>query len=395
MALRNERASYSMNLGEFDRYLRDKNRELDLCIKEVAEVQERLKAEFLRELQVWQGLFGYCYPQVTLRRAELPAAFQQYLDRIEQEETARLEAEIADLAVKLAAGREAIDAGTASAQAAVRALREENPQLDKREEFLKRKIITLQDSYTEAYQQLEKARAPFLGWLTNASAISRAKRQQALVKKEQAEAIEQLRQVRQNWLTAVQETSETQAKLREQWQQATIQTAEQQARYDYVRNNLAELASQNGIQRALDEMTEAPDMTDELGDKLRELAEHNAIRARYEEGLAATSESLGLLRGVNTGLDKFSDSVSKVLSEQKRYSLKQITIAVPRQVASINQTWAALAKEARDEERVVASPLEFAAIARRYVIDRLTPTVIQRYFETMGEALNVATRAWG
>jgi hypothetical protein len=384
-----------MNLGEFDRYLRDKNKELDLCIKEVAEVQERLKAEFLRELQVWQGLFGYCYPQVTLRRAELPVAFQQYLDRIEQEETARLEAEIEDLAVKLAAGREAIDAGTASAQAAVRALREENPQLDKREEFLKRKIIKLQDSYTEAYQQLEKAREPLLGWLTNAGEISRAKRQQALLKKEQAESIEQLRQVRQNWLTAVQETSETQAKLREQWQQATIQTAEQQARYDYVRNNLAELARQNGIQRALDEMTEAPDMADELGDKLRELAEHNAIRARYEEGLAATSESLGLLRGINTGLDKFSDSVSKVLSEQKRYSLKQITIEVPRQVASINQTWAALAKEARDEERVVASPVEFAAIARRYVIDRLTPTVIQRYFETMGEALNVATRAWG
>jgi len=395
MALRNERESYSMNLGEFDRYLRDKNIELDLSIKEVAEVQVRLRAEFQRELQIWQGLFGYCYPQVTLRRAELPASFQQYLDRIEQEEAARLEAELADLTVKLAAGREAIDAGTDSAQAALRALREENPQLDKREEFLKRKIKELQDDYTEAYQQLEKARNPMLGWLTNAGAISKAKKQQAQIKKEQAEAIEQLRQVRQSWLTAVQETSETQGKLREQWQQATIETAEQQARYDYVRNNLAELAKQNGIQRALDEMTEAPPMTDELGDKLRELAEHNAIRAQYEDALAATSESLGLLQGINTGLDKFCDSVSQVLGEQKRYSLKQITIEVPRQVASINQTWVALAKEARDEEQIVSSPLEFAAIARRYVIDRLTPTVIQRYFETMGEALNVGTRAWG
>ena len=102
----------------------------------------------------------------------------------------------------------------------------------------------------------------------------------------------------------------------------------------------------------------------------------------------------GLLKGINTGLDKFCDSVSQVLGEQQRYSLKQITIEVPREVASINQTWAALAKEARDEEQIVSSPLEFAAIARRYVIDRLTPTVIQRFFETMGEALNVATRAW-
>lgn len=85
MALRNS-SSYDMNLGEFDRYLRDKNKELDRCITEVAEVQERLREEFQRELTIWQGLFGICYPQVTVRRAELPAVFQEYLDRIEQEE---------------------------------------------------------------------------------------------------------------------------------------------------------------------------------------------------------------------------------------------------------------------------------------------------------------------
>ena len=93
-------------------------------------------------------------------------------------------------------------------------------------------------------------------------------------------------------------------------------------------------------------------------------------------------------------MDKFCDSVGQVLGEQKRYGLRQITVRVPRQVTSVNQTWAALAKEARDEEAVLRAPLEFAAIARRYVIDRLTPEVIQRFFETMGEALNKATEAW-
>ena len=393
MALRNS-SSYDMNLGEFDRYLRDKNKELDRCITEVAEVQERLREEFQRELTIWQGLFGICYPQVTVRRAELPAVFQEYLDRIEQEERARLEAEMAELTAQLESGREAIDAGMATGQQAVQALKDANPGLDAREEALKRKIVDLQDEYTEAYQELQAARQPLLSFITRAGQIRRARRRQASIKQEQVKAIEELRQVRENWLRAVQETSETQARLREQWQQATIETAERQARYDYVRNNLTELARQNGIQRALEEMTEAPPMSDELGAKLKELAEHNIIRARYEESLAAVSESLGLLRGINTGMDKFCDSVGQVLGEQKRYGLRQITVRVPRQVTSVNQTWAALAKEARDEEAVLRAPLEFAAIARRYVIDRLTPEVIQRFFETMGEALNKATEAW-
>ncbi len=393
MALRDS-ASYDMNLGEFDRYLRDKNKELDRCITEVSEVQERLREEFQRELTVWQGLFGISYPQVTARRAELPAVFQEYLDRIEQEERERLEAEMAELTVQLQSGRKAIDARMATGQRAVQALKKANPELDAREEALKRKIADLQDEYTEAYQELQAARQSFLSFVTHAGQIRRATRRQASIKQEQEKAIEQLRLVRHDWLTAVQETSEKQATLREQWQQATIQTAERQARYDYVRNNLTELARQMGIQRALDEMTEAPPMSDELGATLRELAEHNIIRARYEEALAAVSESLGLLKGINTGMDKFGASVSQVLGEQKRYGLRQITVRVPRQVASVNQTWAALAKEARDEEAVLRAPLEFAAIARRYVIDRLTPEVIQRFFETMGEALNKATQAW-
>jgi DNA repair exonuclease SbcCD ATPase subunit len=394
MAEKGERQSYDMGLGDFDRYLRDKNKELDGCIVEIEEIQKRLQDEFQRELTVWQGLFGYCYPQVTVRRAELPPDLTQYLDRIEQEELERLKAEIADLTAKLAAGRKAIDDWTGSAQEAARSLRAANPDLNAREEQLKRKVTALQDEYTVAYEDLERAHGPFLGWLTNAGAIRKARRRQAETKKEQAQAIEQLRQVRQNWLTAVQETSETQSKLREQWQQATIETAEQQARYDYVRNNLDALARQNGVQRALDEMTEAPAMTDELGDKLRELAAHNAVRARFEDGLMAVSESLGMLRGVNKGLDKFGESVSQVLGEQKRYSLKEVTIPVSREVAAVNQTWAALAKEARDEEQAVREPLEFAKIARQYVIDRLTPQVIQAFFESMGDALNKGTSAW-
>jgi len=384
----------SMGLKQFESYLRDRNAELDACIREIEEVQQRLQQAFQAELKVWQGLFGYCYPQILAHREALPAEFVSHLDHVEQEELQKLQAEMVELTSKIEAGRKAIDGWTAEAQEAARALRSANPEFDAREEDLKRRISTLQDEYTEAYRQLEAAREPLLGWLSNAGGIRQARHKQEEIKKQQAQATEQLREVRQKWLSAVQETSEKQSQLREQWQQTTVEIAELQARYDYLRNNLKEVARQNGIRRVLDEMTEAPALEGELGDKLRQLAEHNAVRARFEEGLMAVSQSLGLLRGINTGLDKFCESVAQVLAEQSRYNLREIDIDVPRDVVVVNQTWAWLASEARDEDKVLQSPLEFAAIVRQYVNDRLTPQVIQYFFETMGDSLNRATAAW-
>jgi hypothetical protein len=115
---------------------------------------------------------------------------------------------------------------------------------------------------------------------------------------------------------------------------------------------------------------------------------------QYEQGVAASSETLGLLRGIANGLGCFAESVHRVLLQQRRYNLRQISIPLPYEVGFINQTWARLTEALQDKQRLVANPLEFAEIAHRLVIDRLTPEVIQRFFEQMGDALNQGTSAW-
>lgn len=40
------------------------------------------------------------------------------------------------------------------------------------------------------------------------------------------------------------------------------------------------------------------------------------------------------------------------------------------------------------------NPLEFSRIIKTYISDRLTDANIQGLFETMGAALNKATKAW-
>ncbi|NLX44207.1 MAG: hypothetical protein GXY79_12095, partial [Chloroflexi bacterium] len=334
------------------------------------------------------------YPEVTLRRGQLPESFERYLDGIEQEERANLEQEMESLNTALTSGREAIDARMALAQHTVGELREKNPELNQREERLKRRIVRLQDEFSDAFEEIEALSKPFLGSLTNMFAIHKLRRRQKKLKKDQQESVEALRKVRAAWVRKVQDAGDRQSELRQAWQEQAIETLQQQSRYDHVRNNLEALARQNGLQRALEEMTEAPELDDELGSTLAELAEHNQVRARFEEALEAVSTSVGLLNGMEKGLNTFTQSVASVLEEQKEYGLKQIRVEVPARVVAVNTTWNALTARVKDEGSALRDPLAFAAVARQYVVDRVTPEEIQRYFESMGDALNRATAEW-
>ena len=385
---------YTMNLAQFDRYLRDKSSELTACVSVIDDIHTQFETLFRRELEIWQGLYAKCYPELTLQRDEMPEALQAYLDQIEAEELERLQQEIADLETQLEELRYKMDANTTKAQAAVKTLQEANPELNRQEEELQATIVQLQDEYAQAFEELEELQGPSMSWLTNASAIRRVRRQQRDLKRKQTEALEELRSVRQKWLTMVQDTSEKQGQLREAWQQASISSAESQARYDHLMNNLEDLARQDGMQRALLEITETYPVEGELGEQLVEIARHNTIRNGYEAGLGASSETLGLLRGIGTGLKKFGESVSNVHAQQRRYNLKQIKIVLPHDVGVVNQTWKQLQERVQDKRRMVENPLEFVEIAERYVIHRLTDEVIQRFFEQMGRALNLGTAAW-
>lgn len=386
---------HKMNLPQFDRYLRDKLIELQACIGEIETIHNAFQRTLQRELEAWQTLFSYCYPQVATRRKEMPSALQAYLDRIEAEERVRLEKEIAELKEQIADHRRTMDEVTAQAQEAVLALRQANPTLNQREESLKQRVKKLEDEYVKAFEEMEALQRRPWAWLLEARALRQLKKTQKMIRKQQAEALQKLRDVRQEWLAKVQETSETQSHLRETWQQASIASAELQARHDYLVANLDDLARQEGLQRALREMTETFPVEGELGAKLAEIAGHNAVRIQYEQGIAASSETLGLLRGIANGLERFSQSVHRLLQQQRRYNLKQISIPVPYEVGYINQTWGQLTEAVREKEHLMANPLAFGEIARRYVVGRLTPEVIQRFFEQMGEALNQGTAAWG
>lgn len=386
---------YRMTLAQFHKYLTDKRAELEACIQEMTEIEERFRKAFQEELAVWQELFSFCYPRVKAERRTLPADLQTYLDRIEAEEEARIRGEIEALDKEIAEKRQTADDLTLRAQRAAQEMRAANPTLNAREEELKARIAQLQEEFTRAFEEEEALHQKPLGALRYAGRIRRLRALQKTVKSQQAEALKALRAVRKEWADTVQATAEKQSAWREEWQKLSVRLAEAQGQRDYLAEHLKELAEEAGLQRALQEMTEIYGVPGELGEKLADLARHNAVRRSFEEGLQAMSEALGLLKGLSNGLERFTQSVGKVLAEQRRYNLKPVQVPVPELAVGINALWADLRQKVKDERYLGANPLEFIRLAREEVTNRLPNETIQAFFEGMGKALDEATKAWG
>lgn len=385
---------YAMTLAQFDKYLNEKLQELRACSKEVEEIRTEFEGAFRRELEAWQERFSYCFPLIQADRAVLPEAMRAQLADIEREELAKIRTEMAELQTRLSNSRAEMDRQMAQAESARQELRQANPGLDKREEGLKARIVELQNRYADLYEQEEQL-AGVLSWLTAGGKLRRLRREQAKVKEQQARALADLKEVRSDWAERVQTIGEAQAELSSRWQSLGIEVARDEARLSFLSANTEALGEQNAIQRLLEELDAPPPVSGELGAKLAELAEHNRIRAQYEQGMADVSLSLGLMQGIGVGLEKFGASVSKVVAEQRRYNLAQVQVPVPASVAVINQTWKYVADKLRDEVYMGKNPLAFSEVVAKYISNRLTEATIQRFFEEMGAALNRATSAWG
>lgn len=389
-----KRKAYRMTLGDFYRYLDAKEGDLTRCHQEITEVRDTFSDILAREMVRWQETFGICYPQILASRRDLPPSFVELIDRTEREEYARIEREIAELAHEAAKGHQRMDELTVQAQAASADLRTANPEMDSREEYLKARLVRLQDEYAKAYDAIEELESAPMGWLTNAWKIRKQKKIQRQAKKQQAKTLGFVRRVRREWLDSVEKTGETQAKLREDWQTVSVKTSQAQSKHDHLSANIETLAKEAGVQRVLKELTEAPPVEGELGAALADLVERNAVRRAYEGGLGAAAEIMGLSAGVRKGMTKFKQSVHKVWQEQRRHNLKEIQIEIPHWAAVMNEMWDKFTKRIQNEKRVGDRPTEFERLVEQQMLKHWTNDNIQRLFETMGEALNRATKAW-
>jgi hypothetical protein len=114
-------------------------------------------------------------------------------------------------------------------------------------------------------------------------------------------------------------------------------------------------------------------------------------------GLGAASGLIALLEGVIEGMNRFAQSVSGLVEEQRMHSayLKRLDVNVPDDVEAFHAQWEDLAQKVRDDGRLCGNPSEFLDVVLPEFEAKLSEDAIKGAFESLGRALTAATSQWG
>jgi hypothetical protein len=293
---------------------------------------------------------------------------------------------------------QAADELLAKAQAEMAQLRALNPQLDKREEKLKRLKAKLEGQLSEL-NELIRQKSRGLGVVRHFIAITKAdgERQRVIGRLEGVQ--DSLFEVRRIWEAEQHKASDLQKAYQEQWQLESIAVARLQSELDQLNDEerREDLALRRAIRQVVDNLREStlgPDP--ELDERLAEMVMLNVHTDAYHEGLASVGGMIGLLRGILSGLAAIRKSVEGLGNEQRMHSsyLAPLRFALPAQVETFHGQWPALARQFADEREIGAHPSDFASAVTPWLQDGLSEANIEAMFNDLGTMIERATAAW-
>lgn len=118
---------------------------------------------------------------------------------------------------------------------------------------------------------------------------------------------------------------------------------------------------------------------------LEEMAEINRHFDRFSEGMEACQQIIGLVRGMKSGIEAFTESVADVQASEDKYPLSKLQIDVPQASQAFGLHFDRLADFSGQSYSL--HPKLFADRFAEYFAEVFTEETIQAFFETMGDEL--------
>ncbi len=383
----------TITLADFYNYVRDGRKRIADVYREIEEIQFQFNDLHARQLAERQKLIS-AYAPLLQKGEDLPPELQQLLAAQEQTERQALREEIARLEKEVADKRSTADSFIQLGQKQVAALREENPILNQQEEGLKARRASLEQEIQRLDLELKQMGCFPLGWLTHFFQRRRLRREREQLAGNLEALNNGIRIVREKWQTRKKELQQNQADLQGKWQALSVEASQLQARLDDLTTNIDDLTRRNAARNLLGNLREVPVTEGAWRDKLSPLVELSRNKSGYEVGLTTVAESLGLLKGLGEGMDRFVRSVSTVYEEQRRYKLPMPRVTLSDAVTSFHAQWPAFQAKVKDEKYLGTHPLEFSQRVREIIAGQFQEDAIKSMFEDMGSALTKATKQW-
>ena len=388
-----------MNAGKTIQYLDAQRQAIEALIGQLDEVQVAFNAQFDRFKAQHDGTLDRLTDQIAERPDTVSPELRTSIDERLPEERRRIQERRQKVREEYLPRRvQAADDLLKKGQDELAQLRALNPQLDEREENLKRQKAELEGQLAELNEVIGQ-KSKGLRVVRYFLAITKADRERHRVLGKLEGTNDALYEVRRIWEEERKKVAKFQAAYQEQWQLESIAVARLQTELDQLddetqREDLAQRRAIRHIVDALKEPASSPDP--ELDAGLREMVELNVQTDGYHEGLASVGGMIGLLGGINSGMEAVRHSIEGLKREQEMHSayLKALDFRLPPPVDAFHKQWPALAQQFADEETIGAHPVEFSAAVQPLLEGTLSQANIEAMFNHLGEMIEKAAAAW-
>lgn len=404
-------------LKEFVAYLNNRLEVLGAVEKQLCELQEKYEAYFGEISRVRESEFRQLQGHVQEDRKKLPKWFNERVDKAQKKVEREYDAEVIALREKHAKLTSEAEQQRRSSSQAEKDAHGRNQWLDQQEEALKARNEQLLAAIQRFNEEIRSLGGGF-GFFANFFRLRRLAKQKAALDQEQADVAARIEALRVQWDKEEKGYAKQESAFRSRWLELETEAAAFQTKLDYLTSARERIVMRTTLERVLYDLGKemaAPNKDDpkcprckvanppdshfchicaqrltkdrpDFEGSIHEMAELNRHFQRFSDGMKACQEIIGLVRGLQSGVRAFRESVLDVQLSESKHSLPTLRINVPAKSVKYGQSFDGLAQSLTHDWSL--HPKVMADRAKKLVDEVFTEERIKDYFETMGEELS-------
>lgn len=408
-------------LKDFISYLVQRKGVMRRVEKQLLELQEKYETFFQEIRRVREAELHQLTEHILAARAgegpALPEAFDHDLRKAEEEVDRTFDLKLRKLRSEAHNLERKAEQVRQKALKAEQAVRKKNAELDRQEEELKSRseqVMARIEAFNDEIRQLARG----WGFFANLFKMRTLQAQRAELDREQADLAARIETLRARWQQAESGHLEREGKAKEQWLEEQNELAALSAKIDHLERCGAAIRRRSAVEQVLFRQytpqaepaegdppcprCQTPNPAENhfcricarrLGEdrpdfsgSIVEISELNHHFDRFQEGIQACQELIGLVRGIISGLEAFARSVDEVQDSEKKYPLPKLEIDVPKQAVSYGEQFDALEQLVAGQTSV--HPMVFAQRVQPLVEKVFSEDKIKDFFEIMGKELS-------
>ena len=404
-------------LKDFRHYLDDRRAALENTEILLCELQEKFESYFAEVAKARENELAQLIEHTLADRSSLPGWYIRELDSAQRQVEAELSAKIETLEGQRTLLLDRAEEARAASLDREKRVKTLNSALDREEEQLKVRNATLL-AEIEAFNHTISDMGRGFGFFSNLFKMRQLAARKKAIDVEQNDVSARIEALRARWKRSEGEHGEKEQQLQIDWRQVENEAAALSTKLESVRRSQAQLVVRTTVERVLAKHRgEDPSPSDDDpkcsrctvgnpsanhfchicaqrlgGDRpdfdgsMEEMAEINRHFERFSEGMAACQQIIGLVRGLKSGVDAFTESVAEVQESERKYPLPKLEISVPDESVAFGRGFDTLLKMAKQSYSV--HPKVFASHIEQVIGGSFDEEAIKGYFERMGGELS-------